>query len=155
MHHPHHWGHPHHHGFGYYRRWHGRPSRLLWFLVGACTTAVYYKHREAHEGRAAKYWDVCKRHHAREQLEESRLATWRRQLEGQPRRAAPDPEWDAEKARLAAVTRQTQDAFADFSESTLDSLLNTVVSMKQKLIQRREERAREDASRPDTPSSSP
>ncbi|KAF9072297.1 hypothetical protein BDP27DRAFT_1320694 [Rhodocollybia butyracea] len=46
-----------------FRRWHGhrRPSRLLWFAIGATSATVYIMHKQAHQNEKAMYWNNCYR----------------------------------------------------------------------------------------------
>ncbi|CCM04224.1 uncharacterized protein FIBRA_06391 [Fibroporia radiculosa] len=49
--HMHPWGHFHaHHGWRHFR--HHRPSRFVWFFVGAASASFFFKSREAHEWKA-------------------------------------------------------------------------------------------------------
>ncbi|KAJ4473827.1 hypothetical protein J3R30DRAFT_3707792 [Lentinula aciculospora] len=49
--------------YGLYRRshWHRRPSRLLWFGIGAASATVYIMHKEAEQSGRANYWKNCYR----------------------------------------------------------------------------------------------
>lgn len=55
-----------------------------------------------------------------------------------------EQEWDAEKEKMKAFGKQAQDAMTDMSEATLDSLLTTVTTLKQKLAQHRAQREQQE-----------
>jgi len=53
-----------------------------------------------------------------------------------------DEEWEKDKERLLALTKQAQDAMADLSESTLETILRSLERYKAKLVEGRLERER-------------
>lgn len=119
----------------YYYSGRRRPSRLLWFLVGAGAATMWIKHRQAKALHGNHYWNsYCKRPQVRETVDESRLAVWRRQLEGQPppgKRYA-DEDWDTEKEKLYVVSRQAQDAVR--SLPAFEALLLTLTALDDRSI---------------------
>ncbi|KAK0457690.1 uncharacterized protein EV420DRAFT_473502 [Desarmillaria tabescens] len=150
--------------YHYFYRWHRRPSRLLWFVLGAGAATLFMKHREAARVNGKFYWGHCQRHSVNygPVPPQSRIAQWREETENwkpTPPPAVPvgnsvyegnyssgwrEQEWDAEKEKMKAFGKQAQDAMTDMSEATLDSLLATVTALKQKLAQHRAQREQQE-----------
>lgn len=151
---PGHW-HYHWHGFGGHRRFHSRPSRLLWFMFGGMTASWWYHHKHtAHiEGSS---WGACNRHHMHrwsavldrannsEPGNEAAVSSrWHQQR--QPVQLLPTglPPLPAEEDKFRAFGNQAVDSMSEFSEATLDNILSTVQALKVKLAENRLARAKE------------
>ncbi|KAJ7583290.1 hypothetical protein C8J56DRAFT_1055052 [Mycena floridula] len=139
---------------GQYR--YSRPSRLLWFILGAATVKAWNYHQEARLYYANKrYWGNCFRapiqvpnylpHSSLQSSLEAKRPTdtaprWRQQ-------SSPwddcEAQWERDKARLLELVKYAQDTAADLSESTLDSILTTVESLKAKLAEHRAQREKQ------------
>ncbi|KAK1228854.1 hypothetical protein PQX77_008096 [Marasmius sp. AFHP31] len=109
--------------------------RLFWFVVGAGAATWWSKHHQQrwHRDGGSGFYS---RH-----IEASGTAGANPSLNA----TSGTQQWDADRARLQEVGRQVGDTVTDLSEASLDMLLTTVQSMKEKLAQHRMDRERFEA----------
>ncbi|KAH7890758.1 hypothetical protein F5I97DRAFT_1923248 [Phlebopus sp. FC_14] len=132
---------------------HRRPSRILWFLVGAGVATFWHNSRAMREHRAQYFPCVMRQ----------------RRVDGPSAVDSPRPsdpaglqdgrwvwkanrgpehetdgtlgwnqrEWEEDKERLRNLQKRAGEAVADFSESTLDSVVAAAESLKAKLAEHR------------------
>ncbi|KAI0791084.1 hypothetical protein C8Q75DRAFT_759232 [Abortiporus biennis] len=146
--------------------WQYRPSRLIWFLIGAASATWYCKSKEAHSFdhyRTAR----CARHripnnayqapHARtasqspngdlpvdEKSSEKRDAGgcgWSRWHRVNAPPVPPPPiKRDEEQQKLDELGKKANETFEELSEATLDKLMSAIISLKAKLAENRAQR---------------
>ncbi|EPS94568.1 hypothetical protein FOMPIDRAFT_1091077, partial [Fomitopsis schrenkii] len=128
-------------------------SRLLWFLIGAGTTAFWIKSHHAHEWQVRNCWrdripqDAYPPPSAA-QGQTQAMPTGAPAVPAQP--SSPTPHvlpppmptdrWDEERLRVQNLGKQATETISELSEATLDSVLATVQSLKVKLAEARKER---------------
>ncbi|KAI0343212.1 hypothetical protein BDW22DRAFT_1356816 [Trametopsis cervina] len=156
------------HPAGHWHRalhWH-RPSRILWFIIGATSGAWFMKNRECIEHYHVKHCmrpSISKEAYPPPQpASQERQGFWRERHpflaptqtpEGSVGPAvAPSPSlhvpvtadgWDEEKQRLMNIKQQATNSLMEFSEEGLDSLLTSMESLKTRLAERRAQREKE------------
>ncbi|KAJ3992849.1 hypothetical protein F5050DRAFT_1786213 [Lentinula boryana] len=135
-------------------------GNLLWFFLGAGAATMYAKRRNQleHEGR-------CNHPHSARNISSSPerdqpastqkntfipSAPWNSHsasVASPTSDTSPtlssDP-WAVERERMREIGSQVGDNVLDFSESTLDTLLSNIASMKAKIVQQRLDRERHD-----------
>lgn len=89
---------------------HRRPSRFLWFAVGAATAALLVKHHQMRSDE--QRFGLCRRAsiqalHAPLQSHDTNATTSQSWSFGEPQQAQ---QWEEDKARLMALSRQAGDA---------------------------------------------
>ncbi|KAF8194951.1 hypothetical protein BJ912DRAFT_1040521 [Pholiota molesta] len=138
-----------------------RPSRLLWFLLGAGTTAVAMKSQAMaqYHGHGRHGWGSCRRVGVEGMGANPASASAPPASASAPSAAAqrgPCPlkayeGWEkqqderiaAEKAHMAKVSRQAVDTMVELTEATLESVLTTAEALKAKLAEHRVEREKQ------------
>ncbi|KAH7914848.1 hypothetical protein BJ138DRAFT_1143092 [Hygrophoropsis aurantiaca] len=157
--------HPYH-PFHYGRRfhWHG-PSRIFWFIIGAGAATFWHRSREIREHRG-QFGCVMQNRRLNAPGEFSAPAsasTPPANVSTPYQDPAPVPQpggwdwtapqrssdgtvgwnqqdWDENKERMKQLQKRAEDVMADMSESTLDSIVSTVETLKGKIAEHRAER---------------
>ncbi|KAL0566315.1 hypothetical protein V5O48_015699 [Marasmius crinis-equi] len=98
--------------------------RIFWFILGAGAATWWSKHHQMHYTNSRGFYH----HH----------------IEAPPSQPSgvANPQREADRERMRDVTRQAGNTVTDMSEASLDMLLTTVESLKEKLAQHRLERER-------------
>lgn len=145
----------HWHAYRYNHHWHWHPmhfrrgpSRLVWFFIGAGSATLLIKHKEASlHSDNKRYWGHCFR--APIQVPPSLPNSPLQNNTDSSKYPHPQPwglgdeQWEADKEKLIAIARQAQDAMADLSESTLDSIITSIEAIKAKLAENRAQREKQ------------
>ncbi|KAJ3840257.1 hypothetical protein F5878DRAFT_613728 [Lentinula raphanica] len=148
---------------------------FLWFFVGAGAATMYARRQNQHEGTWSHH--SCHRTQSSRNItpppssEVDQTGSTRKEPffpsapwnnpaaqaavpssslghpSTSPSTSSPDP-WAAEKERMREIGSQLGDNVLEFSESTLDTLLSSIASMKAKLVQQRLEREGQDQKAP-------
>lgn len=122
--------------------------RLFWFIVGAGTATWWMKHHEVPQPQyQVTYPDSQKRDKSREcaanqpsvTLTECQRWGWGHRWGHNKTQA----EWDEDRAKMVALSRQATDTMGEVSEAALDTLLTTVTALKSKLAEVRAQREQE------------
>jgi len=106
------------HPYGY-PLWHYRPSRFIWFTIGAVTATLWMNRDRMRSG-------YCHRPPIRPFTEEP----------SDPSSVRKGTQWN----ERPLFSRRTEDKVTELSEATLDSILSTVEALKAKLAERKAER---------------
>ncbi|KAF9063324.1 hypothetical protein BDP27DRAFT_1335335 [Rhodocollybia butyracea] len=140
-------------------------GNLLWFFVGAGAATMYAK-RHSQEG---SHWGMNHRCHSHNSpgpsqplpsspsdnstapKEQPYFTPWNKptaplstQDNSIPQGSSSDP-WASEKERIKEIGTQVGVNVLEFSESTLDTLLSSIESMKARVVQQRLEREKQEA----------
>ncbi|KAJ3747758.1 hypothetical protein DFH05DRAFT_1522115 [Lentinula detonsa] len=134
-------------------------GNLLWFFLGAGAATMYAKRRNhlEHEGRCSSHPHSARNISSSPEIDQpastqkntfipsapwnSHSASVASPTSGTSLILSSDP-WAVEKERIREISSQVGDNVLDFSESTLDTLLSNIASMKAKIVQQRLDRER-------------
>ncbi|KAG2145115.1 hypothetical protein DEU56DRAFT_788845 [Suillus clintonianus] len=136
------------------------PSRILWFMLGAGAATFWNCGRQMRENRAHYFPCVMQARRVEGSGEQpntppvssksdapaSQEHRWNFIYRNQPDRNGDGTagwnqrEWEEDKERLKEIQKRTEDAMLDMSESTLESIISTVESLKNKLAQHKIQR---------------
>ncbi|KAJ7281799.1 hypothetical protein C8J57DRAFT_1173799 [Mycena rebaudengoi] len=142
-----------------FHSWAG-PRRLVWFILGATAATMWHTRKEAHGHTTERYFGHCFRppvqHRPASDVQpmSGDARQWRpRDIPNTINNIPPAPalpwgypemhrdrQWEEEKIKLQAFGKQAEEAMTQLSEATLDSVLTTVETLKQKLVEHRAER---------------
>ncbi|KAG1746639.1 uncharacterized protein EDB91DRAFT_1245825 [Suillus paluster] len=138
-----------------------RPSRILWFVLGAGAATFWHCSRQMREHRSQYFPCVMQARRVEGGGEHPTPPVYSKSDADAPaphehrwnfiHRSQPDRNWDGtagwnqrqweeDKERLKEIQKRAEDAMLDMSESTLESIVSTVESLKTKLAQHKDQR---------------
>ncbi|KIK09039.1 hypothetical protein K443DRAFT_84152 [Laccaria amethystina LaAM-08-1] len=139
---------PHYH----LAHWHRRPSRFLWFFIGAGTATWWILHKDANSYHRHGFFGHCRRPQLPPPDNGSTMnpdASWptpdsRAVPRNVPAWGVPferEAQWDTpDNEKMAHFSRQAVDTATELTEGALESILSTAESLKAKLVAHRAHR---------------
>ncbi|KAK0443132.1 uncharacterized protein EV420DRAFT_1577096 [Desarmillaria tabescens] len=118
---------------------------FLWFVAGAAAAAIYYSGRWTHQSAPLDPERVPEGN-KRERRYAYGAGVWLEERMEAPAPPAPPPQQEEQASLEHAreLSKQADEVMSDLSEATLDSLMATIVAVKNKLVERRAQREQEE-----------